>query len=167
MERFVQRKRDPSFLVAYRSCTYLALGFILGLVPLDILTSGASCRCSRDVPGRLDSIVRFQLAMINFQTIVALFFLVFSPFAVAQGAAQDIQVEQDISRLLDAASKLDTAWPWQKSIPEKEMKNPAASSGVSDRIDQAIAASCGELTRERLNWSHDTVKQSVHCSPIY
>jgi hypothetical protein len=30
------------------------------------------------------------------------------------------------------------------------MKNPAASSGVSDRLGQTIAAGCGELTPERL-----------------
>jgi hypothetical protein len=28
----------------------------------------------------------------------------------------------------------------------EKMKNPAASSGVSEGIDQLIAASCGELT---------------------
>ena len=34
---------------------------------------------------------------------------------------------------------------YREMVGAKQMKNPAASCGVSDRTDQTIAASCGEL----------------------
>jgi len=40
------------------------------------------------------------------------------------------------------------------------MKNPAASSGASDRTGQTIAASCGELTPQRLK-NPDSRKPSL------
>lgn len=55
--------------------------------------------------------------MANIHLIAVILFLLLFRLSVANGAENN-QVQQDISQLVDAASKLNTAWPWQKPMPE-------------------------------------------------
>jgi hypothetical protein len=52
---------------------------------------------------------------------IALAVIACSARAVAQSEQSiDPRIQKDIARLVEAARKLDTAWPWQAPIPETE-----------------------------------------------
>jgi hypothetical protein len=53
---------------------------------------------------------------------IALAVLAWSACSVVAQPEQstDLRIQKDIARLVEAARKLDTAWPWQAPIPETE-----------------------------------------------